>query len=116
VCYTVLSLFPDVGEIRTRLFDHRPFLSGEIKFFLKEFEVRSQKFSDLVNELHWIRKVKNKNILFETSHCCLALTVVNIYSEINKHNGLQPDICVSVVWSYSESCKECCPGGISFQV
>jgi hypothetical protein len=41
--YITLSSFSDVGEIWTRLFDHRPFLSGEIKFFLKEFEVRSQK-------------------------------------------------------------------------
>ncbi|PNF38097.1 hypothetical protein B7P43_G15425, partial [Cryptotermes secundus] len=31
-------LFSDVGEIWARLFDHRPFLSGEIKYFLKEFE------------------------------------------------------------------------------
>lgn len=37
-------LFSDVGEIWFRLFDHRPFISGEIKFFLKEFEVRSHKF------------------------------------------------------------------------
>ncbi|XP_069675251.1 biogenesis of lysosome-related organelles complex 1 subunit 5 [Periplaneta americana] len=32
------AVIKDVGEIWTRLFDHRPFLSGEIKFFLKEFE------------------------------------------------------------------------------
>ncbi|XP_061708589.1 biogenesis of lysosome-related organelles complex 1 subunit 5 isoform X3 [Cydia pomonella] len=27
-----------VGEVWARLFDHRPFLNGEIKFMLKEFE------------------------------------------------------------------------------
>ncbi|XP_021931238.1 biogenesis of lysosome-related organelles complex 1 subunit 5 isoform X1 [Zootermopsis nevadensis] len=32
------AVIKDVGEIWFRLFDHRPFLSGEIKFFLKEFE------------------------------------------------------------------------------
>lgn len=30
----------DIGEIWTRLFDHRPFLNGEIRFFLQEFEVK----------------------------------------------------------------------------
>ncbi|XP_061708588.1 biogenesis of lysosome-related organelles complex 1 subunit 5 isoform X2 [Cydia pomonella] len=29
---------PEVGEVWARLFDHRPFLNGEIKFMLKEFE------------------------------------------------------------------------------
>lgn len=28
----------EIGEIWSRLFDHRPFLNGEIKFMLKEFE------------------------------------------------------------------------------
>lgn len=28
----------DLGQVWGRLFDHRPFLSGEIKFFLREFE------------------------------------------------------------------------------
>ena len=30
---------PDIGEIHSRLFDHRPVVSGEISYFLKEFEV-----------------------------------------------------------------------------
>ncbi|XP_063357612.1 biogenesis of lysosome-related organelles complex 1 subunit 5 isoform X2 [Cydia amplana] len=29
---------PEIGEVWARLFDHRPFLNGEIKFMLKEFE------------------------------------------------------------------------------
>ncbi|CAK1601784.1 unnamed protein product [Parnassius mnemosyne] len=32
------ELSREIGEIWTRLFDHRPFLNGEIKFMLKEFE------------------------------------------------------------------------------
>ncbi|XP_072945653.1 biogenesis of lysosome-related organelles complex 1 subunit 5 [Epargyreus clarus] len=32
------ELSREIGEIWSRLFDHRPFLSGEIKFMLKEFE------------------------------------------------------------------------------
>lgn len=31
--------FSDIGEIYTRLFDNRSFLSGEIVYFVKEFEV-----------------------------------------------------------------------------
>ncbi|XP_034831738.1 biogenesis of lysosome-related organelles complex 1 subunit 5 [Maniola hyperantus] len=32
------ELSREIGEVWSRLFDHRPFLSGEIKFMLKEFE------------------------------------------------------------------------------
>ncbi|XP_061708587.1 biogenesis of lysosome-related organelles complex 1 subunit 5 isoform X1 [Cydia pomonella] len=32
------ELSREVGEVWARLFDHRPFLNGEIKFMLKEFE------------------------------------------------------------------------------
>lgn len=33
------SLFPDIGEIYARLFDHTPFTSSEIQYCLREFEV-----------------------------------------------------------------------------
>ncbi|CAH2239511.1 jg21518 [Pararge aegeria aegeria] len=34
-----VSIFPiEISEVWSRLFDHRPFLSGEIKFMLREFE------------------------------------------------------------------------------
>lgn len=32
------ALIKDTGEIWSRLFDHRPFVQGEITFFLREFE------------------------------------------------------------------------------
>ncbi|XP_053615811.1 biogenesis of lysosome-related organelles complex 1 subunit 5 isoform X2 [Plodia interpunctella] len=32
------ELSREIGEVWSRLFDHRPFLNGEIKFILKEFE------------------------------------------------------------------------------
>ncbi|XP_013170009.1 PREDICTED: biogenesis of lysosome-related organelles complex 1 subunit 5 [Papilio xuthus] len=32
------ELSREIGEIWTRLFDHRPFLNGEITYMLKEFE------------------------------------------------------------------------------
>lgn len=36
-----LCLYVDLGEIYTRLFDARPFLSAELSYFVKEFEVRN---------------------------------------------------------------------------
>lgn len=32
------SIVKDTGEIWSRLFDHRPFVQGEITFFLREFQ------------------------------------------------------------------------------
>uniref|UniRef100_A0ABD2XJS7 Biogenesis of lysosome-related organelles complex 1 subunit 5 n=1 Tax=Trichogramma kaykai TaxID=54128 RepID=A0ABD2XJS7_9HYME len=34
------SIIKDTGEIWTRLFDHRPFIQGEVTFFLREFQDR----------------------------------------------------------------------------
>lgn len=36
-------VFIDTGEIWSRLFDHRPFIQGEITFFLREFQVKSSR-------------------------------------------------------------------------
>lgn len=33
-------LLSDLSDIWDRLFSHRPFLQGEIKYFLSEFDVR----------------------------------------------------------------------------
>ncbi|XP_037508094.1 biogenesis of lysosome-related organelles complex 1 subunit 5 [Rhipicephalus sanguineus] len=35
---TTANVVKDITEIYSRLFDHKPFLQGEIKFFVKEFE------------------------------------------------------------------------------
>ncbi|KAG7189373.1 hypothetical protein KM043_017022 [Ampulex compressa] len=34
------AIIKDAGEIWSRLFDHRPFIQGEITFFLREFQER----------------------------------------------------------------------------
>ncbi|KOB71352.1 Protein Muted-like protein [Operophtera brumata] len=47
------ELSREIGEIWTRLFDHRPFLNGEIKYMLKEFE----KFAEIKDiELVTVKK------------------------------------------------------------
>lgn len=38
----------DVGEIYSRLLDHRPVIQGEIRYFVKEFEVSICILSDAV--------------------------------------------------------------------
>jgi len=38
--FIMLFLFLDLSDIWDRLFSHRPFLQGEIKYFLSEFDVR----------------------------------------------------------------------------
>ncbi|KAJ9591629.1 hypothetical protein L9F63_001843 [Diploptera punctata] len=58
------AVIKDIGEIWSRLFDHRPFLSGEIKFFLREFE---EKHSDreverLFEILEWTTEIKETQI------------------------------------------------------
>lgn len=40
---------PDVGDIQSRLIDHRPVIQGEIRYFVREFEVRSQSWLDSVD-------------------------------------------------------------------
>ncbi|XP_076238859.1 biogenesis of lysosome-related organelles complex 1 subunit 5 [Calliopsis andreniformis] len=37
---SMASIVKDTGEIWSRLFDHRPFIQGEITFFLREFQER----------------------------------------------------------------------------
>lgn len=39
--YNFSSIFLDIGEVYSRIFDHRPFTSAEIQYFVREFEVRS---------------------------------------------------------------------------
>jgi hypothetical protein len=37
-----LCLPLDVGDIQSRLIDHRPVIQGEIRYFVREFEVNIQ--------------------------------------------------------------------------
>ncbi|CAI6362354.1 unnamed protein product [Macrosiphum euphorbiae] len=53
------DIFKDLSDIWDRLFSHRPFLQGEIKYFLSEFDKKSyradeenlKKISELVSDL-----------------------------------------------------------------
>ena len=39
--YCIIIFLSDTNEIFTRLFDHRPFLNGEIQHFVRVFEVHT---------------------------------------------------------------------------
>lgn len=39
IFHVSLLSFADVGEIYSRLLDHRPVIQGELRYFIKEFEV-----------------------------------------------------------------------------
>uniref|UniRef100_A0A8D0GJC3 Biogenesis of lysosome-related organelles complex 1 subunit 5 n=1 Tax=Sphenodon punctatus TaxID=8508 RepID=A0A8D0GJC3_SPHPU len=57
----VYAIIKDVGEIHSRLLDHRPIIQGEIRYFVKEFEEK--------RGLREGRVLENlKNIILETNY------------------------------------------------
>ncbi|KAM6298899.1 biogenesis of lysosome-related organelles complex 1 subunit 5 [Aegotheles albertisi] len=56
----IQPIIKDVGEIYSRLLDHRPVIQGEIRYFVKEFEEK--------RGLRELRVLENlKNTIFETN-------------------------------------------------
>lgn len=58
------SVIKDCGDIWNRLFDHRPFLSGEIKYFIKEFEENrsDREVKRLFDVADWLSDIKESQI------------------------------------------------------
>ncbi|XP_075237297.1 biogenesis of lysosome-related organelles complex 1 subunit 5-like isoform X2 [Lycorma delicatula] len=66
------TVVKDCGEIWSRLFDHRPFLSGEIKFFLQEFEEKRsdrevQRLFEILEKVSEVRDSKIDRIKSATN-------------------------------------------------
>lgn len=59
-----LAIIKDCGDIWNRLFDHRPFLSGEIKYFIKEFEENrnDREVERLVEAAEWLSDIRDTQI------------------------------------------------------
>ncbi|KAF4527828.1 hypothetical protein B566_EDAN016312 [Ephemera danica] len=74
----------DVGEIWTRLFDHKPFLQGEVKFFLKEFEEKrgDREVERIFEILEHVTDIKETQIDRVKSLCDLQLPVLNSNLEV----------------------------------
>ncbi|XP_049858027.1 biogenesis of lysosome-related organelles complex 1 subunit 5 [Schistocerca gregaria] len=58
------AIIKDTGELWTRLFDHRPFLNGEIKFVLREFEEKRSdgEVEKLFKILECVSEIKDTQI------------------------------------------------------
>ncbi|XP_075970354.1 biogenesis of lysosome-related organelles complex 1 subunit 5 [Anticarsia gemmatalis] len=58
------ELSREIGEIWSRLFDHRPFLNGEIKFMLKEFEEKrgDREVENLFSILEKLTDIKDSQV------------------------------------------------------
>ncbi|XP_050671115.1 biogenesis of lysosome-related organelles complex 1 subunit 5 [Leptidea sinapis] len=58
------ELSREIGEIWSRLFDHRPFLNGEIKYMIKEFEEKrgDREVENLFSILENLTDVKDSQV------------------------------------------------------
>ncbi|XP_054621573.1 biogenesis of lysosome-related organelles complex 1 subunit 5 [Dunckerocampus dactyliophorus] len=57
-------IIKDVGDIQSRLFDHRPIVNAEIRYFVREFEEkRGHRESRLLENLHKMVQETNEQTL-----------------------------------------------------
>uniref|UniRef100_A0A1B6DE80 Biogenesis of lysosome-related organelles complex 1 subunit 5 n=1 Tax=Clastoptera arizonana TaxID=38151 RepID=A0A1B6DE80_9HEMI len=58
------NIAKDCGEIWNRLFDHRPFLNGEIKYFIEEFEEKrnDREVSRLFDVLEKVTEIRDTQL------------------------------------------------------
>ncbi|XP_062425970.1 biogenesis of lysosome-related organelles complex 1 subunit 5 [Rhea pennata] len=70
-------IIKDVGEIHSRLLDHRPVIQGEIRYFIKEFEEK--------RGLRELRVLENlKNTIFETNEHVLPKCEQAMHDNLSK--------------------------------
>ncbi|XP_063609614.1 biogenesis of lysosome-related organelles complex 1 subunit 5-like [Penaeus indicus] len=76
------SAASDVNEVFSRLFDHRPFLKGEIEYFKKEFEEKrgDREVEQLFRSLELITEIKEGQIekIVNSSDDNLPRTIADI--------------------------------------
>uniref|UniRef100_A0A8B9F287 Biogenesis of lysosome-related organelles complex 1 subunit 5 n=1 Tax=Amazona collaria TaxID=241587 RepID=A0A8B9F287_9PSIT len=84
----IQPIIKDVGEIYSRLLDHRPVIQGEIRYFIKEFEEK--------RGLRELRVLENlKNTIFETNEhilpkCEQAMSdnLNEVFKKLQAANGM----------------------------
>lgn len=70
-------IIKDVGEIYSRLLDHRPVIQGEIRYFVKEFEEK--------RGLRELRVLENlKKTIFETNEDILPKCKQSMHDNLNE--------------------------------
>ncbi|XP_074002774.1 biogenesis of lysosome-related organelles complex 1 subunit 5 [Numenius arquata] len=73
----IQPIIKDVGEIYSRLLDHRPVIQGEIRYFVKEFEEK--------RGLRELRVLENlKNTIFETNERVLPKCEQAMHNNLNE--------------------------------
>ncbi|XP_053916061.1 biogenesis of lysosome-related organelles complex 1 subunit 5 isoform X3 [Cuculus canorus] len=73
----IQPIVKDVGEIYSRLLDHRPVIQGEIRYFVKEFEEK--------RGLRELRVLENlKNTIFETNEHVLPKCEQAMHDNLNE--------------------------------
>ncbi|KAM6349818.1 biogenesis of lysosome-related organelles complex 1 subunit 5 isoform 1-T1 [Podargus strigoides] len=73
----IQPIIKDVGEIYSRLLDHRPVIQGEIRYFVKEFEEK--------RGLRELRVLENlKNTIFETNDHVLPKCEQAMHDNLNE--------------------------------
>ncbi|NXX45681.1 BL1S5 protein, partial [Tricholaema leucomelas] len=75
--FPIQPIIKDVGEIYSRLLDHRPVIQGEIRYFIKEFEEK--------RGLRELRVLENlKSTIFETNELVLPKCEQAMHSSLNE--------------------------------
>ncbi|XP_063394973.1 biogenesis of lysosome-related organelles complex 1 subunit 5 isoform X1 [Cydia fagiglandana] len=97
------ELSREIGEVWARLFDHRPFLNGEIKFMLKEFEEKrgDREVENLFFILEKVTDIKDSQVDKIKKGSEAALPVLS--EKLNQ--ALQ--LCEGVETDYLEVQKTC---------
>ncbi|NXP09313.1 BL1S5 protein, partial [Thinocorus orbignyianus] len=73
----IRPIIKDVGEIYSRLLDHRPVIQGEIRYFIKEFEGK--------RGLRELRVLENlKNTIFDTNEHVLPKCEQAMHNNLNE--------------------------------
>ncbi|KYO34684.1 biogenesis of lysosome-related organelles complex 1 subunit 5 isoform X2 [Alligator mississippiensis] len=70
-------ILKDVGEIHSRLLDHRPVIQGEIRYFVKEFEEKRG-----LRELRVLESLKN--MIYETNNQILPKCEQVMHDSLNE--------------------------------
>uniref|UniRef100_A0A7M4E009 Biogenesis of lysosome-related organelles complex 1 subunit 5 n=1 Tax=Crocodylus porosus TaxID=8502 RepID=A0A7M4E009_CROPO len=70
-------ILKDVGEIHSRLLDHRPVIQGEIRYFVKEFEEKRG-----LRELRVLESLKN--MIYETNNQILPKCEEVMHDSLNE--------------------------------
>ncbi|XP_063825765.1 biogenesis of lysosome-related organelles complex 1 subunit 5 isoform X1 [Ostrinia nubilalis] len=97
------ELSREVGEVWSRLFDHRPFLNGEIKFMVKEFEEKrgDREVENLFSILEKLTEIKDNQVEKISKSAEHSLPVLNEKLE----QALQ--LCDNIEKEYLEVHKDC---------